>query len=233
MKLSIETNELTRTLKALSFATSKDRMRAHLASVWIVAHPTHSHAFATDGHWLAVKRLPGADVAEEGRVAIERDDIAHVLSLAPKEKSLTGKCPVTITRAERKAMLDFNGEIGITVPCLDPGVQPAAIYGLVPHVKSTGKHERRSLNLDVFEPALKALRALAPGRRAQPDARLYPMGPDALSPVLLWSSKVPDFFAYMMPMRSHGKRDMHWWKSIADVMTPKPPVPTAAEAAAE
>lgn len=223
MKLTCSTENLSKALRACRLAVSHDDYRAHLASVWVRAlSPTEAHVFATDGHWLAVARLPDADVSETGEVAIGRADLQKVLSVVPtlrkKKKALT-ESMATVSAVGRTITVSFDDAIRLSalMPNMN-GIEPPPIHQVVPRNKSPKKHARPSLNGILLARVIKACELMALSKRGGVAVRIIATGEDDKAPQVIWSPMAPTFFALLMPMREERKRDMGWWWKHADIL---------------
>lgn len=230
MKLTVETRELVKALRACRLAASKDRTRPHLASVWIRAlGPGMAHLFATDGHWLAVARLLNPEVTATGDASIPTEDIASVLAVAPR-KPLGGH-RTTIERTGVMVAMNFGGSGAITVRGYD--VQPVPAHTIVSRDKSPKKHGRPTLSTVLLARVCAAVDEMATSsKRGKSGLRILATEESEVAPQIVWSPHAREFFAVLMPMRVDGKRDMKWWGEHADALVALEPKPEAVTSAA-
>lgn len=228
MRITVPSDVLNRTLRAVAKATATDETRPHLNSVWMRgAHGHHPYAFATNGHWLAGARMiDGGEVVEPGQAGVLRADLPTVLAHIPKRP-----VSVAISLSGQALRFDFPSS---SVTVVATNAKPPAVHEVVPDRKSTKVHQRASISLDVLEPALAAMRILTKGRKRLVGLRLYAMGPDNCAPQIAYTRALPEFFAILMPMRDSGPRDMAWWHEVGKLTEPKAPTKVeATEAAAQ
>ena len=231
MKMSMPTQDFTKALKACRVACNgrEVQSRPHLAGVWFRALPGGGvHAWATNGHWLAVVRLPQAQIETPGVAQISASDISRVLATAPKGNN---GGPTTLTLTGRVLRIDFGTAL-TAVEVRMTEMQPVPIQDVVPKGKSTKKHERRAINIDLIRDALDGIDAMSTTKRGKA-AKFYPMGPTANDPVIIWSPQARDYFALLMPMRDDSKRDMAWWNAHAEELVAMKVAADAAKAPAE
>lgn len=233
MKLKCPNSEFLPALRAVRRAASKDETRIHLNGIWIRALPDdRAHLWATNGHWLAVARLPGAQVEDAGSGLVLAADLPSVLAAAPKGKHLLGE--VGIGLAGQRWSFDFGIGAHVQLRAAAESVSAPPAHDIVPAGRSPRKHERPSVSSGLLALALGAIDEMAPRahRRCAP-VRMVPTGKTALDPQIIWSPAAPDFFALLMPMRNEKKRDMGWWFDHVDAIRaalPKPEAPTQAAA---
>jgi len=207
MKITIPSDVLVRSLKAVLLSASTDGSRPHLNAVWIrVLAGKTPHLWATNGHWISAVRLDAAEVVEPGFVGTSVDDVKRLLALAPSRPMAT-----TITNDGTSTTFEFVGFSSTTVRAIAATPPPA--HTIVPDRKSTAKHKRAGLSIKILGPVLSALKELSKGRTRETGVRFYAMGATELDPQVVWSAECPEYFALCMPMRTGGKRhdSMRWW----------------------